>query len=142
MTFAFALPCLEKFGSCTRRVGAEERSALSEVLSPQDMMMAVVEPSRSLRPLSLAIGRLLLLTYFIAELYSKTVPHRFAPPHAPHHHTAPHHTALHETTPITPQVTPGFEHWSRVIADAGMPAPAAELVLVIALLTSGIVCVL
>ena len=141
------------------------------------MMMVVVEPS-PLRPLSLAIGRLLLLTYFIAELYSKTVPHRTrtttphhhtAPTHrshhtAPHHHTlrtttrshhtspttllrtkllrtttrsAPHRSAPHYSHHAAPQVTPGFEHWSRVIADAGMPAPAAELVLVISLLTAG-----
>ena len=56
--------------------------------------------------------------------------------------SAPHRSAPHYSHHAAPQVTPGFEHWSRVIADAGMPAPAAELVLVIALLTSGTVRVL
>lgn len=68
-------------------------------------------PPPLLRPALRLLGRLALLTHFLAELYSKAVD-------------------------------PGFAHWTAVIGDAGMPAPAAELVLVIALLLVGTALVL
>merc|ERR1712224_1041145 len=70
-------------------------------------LMRCAAPERLVR----ALCRLPVLTYFVAELYSKTV-------------------------------SPGFGHWSRVISDAHMPAPNAELALVIALLVVGTTLVL
>ena len=65
-------------------------------------------PPRLVLSLGGALWRLAILTYYIGELYSKTV-------------------------------SPGFAHWARVIGEAHMPAPAAELALVIVLLILGIV---